>query len=189
MPIADSSAIPLIATIAVAIFASVTAPLLIYLLMGRQTRATQKAEWDRQDARDKERKEREDAVAEEAKGAAAKTAATLLAANGEVASALVETNGVTNDKLDILDKNVERVHTLVNSDKTAAMQRDLDSAERELILLEEIVDLKAAAGAQPKPETLGAIDATRRKIAELLLELEDRHRQAALAEKQIGEKR
>jgi len=173
-----SSSLPLLVAIGTTIFASVTGPLVVVLILARQQRKGKELDWEREDERDAQKKQ-------EAEERAEKAAAQLLAANEEIATHLAETNGQTQDRLDGLDAGIERVHTLVNSDKTAAMQRDLDSAKEKLVLLGEIADLKHAAGLAPKPETLGEIESTERRITELQAELDDRHRQADLAEQQM----
>jgi protein involved in sex pheromone biosynthesis len=179
----SSSNVALISAIVIAVFASVTAPLLLTLLTSRQRRAEKEQDYKREDDREEEREEK--AMARAAVVAAAAEAVREKAE--EAARLLQENNVVTKSRLDSLDAGVERVHTLVNSDKTAALQRDLDSAKEKLILLTEIVELKRAAGLNPHAETSGAIAETKRRISELGIELDDRHRQATLAEKQMQE--
>lgn len=96
--------------------------------------------------------------------------------------ALLITNATrtTNYKLDV-------IHTLVNSNMTAAMQAELDATVRQLALMREVTELKKTAGHDPSEETLAALELTRVKISELRAVLRDRLRQATLAE-QLGER-
>jgi hypothetical protein len=139
---------------------AVVGPLLLAWLTNRQRRSDKREDWARQDA-----------VAEKA----AEAAKLLLAANERVAKTAAETNG----KLDV-------IHTLVNSNMTAAMQAELDATSRELVSLREITALKQAAGLEPTPAALAAVQATEAKIAELTAALRDRLAQTALAEQQAA---
>ncbi len=106
---------------------------------------------------------RQDAAAAKA----AEAARLLLAANERVAA----TSVVTNNKLDV-------IHTLVNSNMTAAMQAELDATIRELAMMQEVIDLKqASSGRPPGVEALAAIASTKLKIGELRAILKDRSTQ------------
>ena len=157
-----SSSLPLLVAIGTTIFASVTGPLVVVLMLARQQRRGKELDWEREDERDAQQKR-------EAEERAQVAAAQLLAANAEIAARLAETNGQTQGRLDSLDAGVERVHVLVNSRETAHLQR-------ELVLLLEVTDLKRAAGKEPNAETL-------QRVAELRAELEDRKRQTEIAER------
>ena len=157
-----SSSLPLLVAIGTTIFASVTGPLVVVLMLARQQRRGKELDWEREDERDAQQKR-------EAEERAQVAAAQLLAANAEIAARLAETNGQTQDRLDSLDAGVERVHVLVNSRETAHLQR-------ELVLLLEVTDLKRAAGKEPNAETL-------QRVAELRAELADRKRQTEIAER------
>jgi multidrug efflux pump subunit AcrA (membrane-fusion protein) len=187
------------------IFVGLGTPFLLNYLTQKNRAEEKEQDYKRQDELRKEEKaEREQVAAEEkaereqvaaeAKAAAeltaqaardvarkAEEAAELLLAANEL---IAERDRIARQKLESLEIGVERVHTLVNSDKTAAMQRDLDGHEEKLVLLREIVDLKHAAGGEPQPQTLGAIAATEQRILALHEELAERHRLLALAEKQ-----
>ncbi len=92
-------------------------------------------------------------------------AAKLLASNEQ----LKVTGGVANDKLDA-------IHTLVNSNMTAAMQAELDATVRELAMMREVIGLNKAAGREPTAESLAAKEMTKTRIAELQATLADRLR-------------
>lgn len=157
----------------IAAFGAGTVGLAGQLLLGRQAaklrREEKQEDWARQDkvAEQAERAaalllERQDAVAAQA----AEAASLLLDANERVA----ETAAVTNGKLDV-------IHTLVNSNMTAAMQAELDATVRELAMMHEVIDMKRAAGAEPSVAALAAVEATATKIDELQVTLADRLKQ------------
>lgn len=73
----------------------------------------------------------------------------------------------TNNKLDI-------IHTLVNSNLTAAMQSEHDAMVRELAMIYEVIDLKKKAGHKPTVEALAAVKATETRLAELHGQIADR---------------
>jgi len=131
--------------------ASMLSSLLLATLTNRQRRREKLEDYARQDA-----------VADKA----AEAAKLLLAANERVA----ETAKITNGKLDV-------IHTLVNSNMTAAMQSELDATVREHAMMVEVVALKRNAGQEPNVTSLAAIEATERKIAELQAALRDRLKQ------------
>jgi hypothetical protein len=128
--------------------ASTTSPLLLAYLTNRNNRQIKQEDYARQDA-----------VALQA----AKAASLLLAANERVALSAT----MTNSKLDV-------IHTLVNSNMTAAMQAEFDATTRELAMMREVIALKQTAGHDPSVDTLAAIKMTEAKISELQAALKDR---------------
>jgi hypothetical protein len=102
---------------------------------------------------------RQDAVAAQA----AKAAELLLVANERVA----QTAEVTNGKLDV-------IHTLVNSNMTAAMQAQLVALQGQLVLMNRVATLKGEAGTKPNENEVAAIVAVEAQIAELGAALKDR---------------
>ncbi len=103
--------------------------------------------------------ERQDQAADKA----AEAAELLLAANERVA----QTAQSTNDKLDT-------IHTLVNSNMTAALQAEFDATVREEAMMQEVIELKRAAGREPSETAQAALITTRAKIAELSANLTTR---------------
>lgn len=79
------------------------------------------------------------------------------------------------------------IHKLVNSDKTAGMQRELGSLKANLALMVEVVRLTSAAGREASPEAAGVIEATKKAIADL--ETEVRRRLDADLEAEISQLR
>ena len=120
----------------------------------------------------------------------AREAARLLVLNtSKVAEVAKETGDkivvaakVTNDKLDVL-------HTLVNSQYTAALQAELDATMRELVMVHEVIDLKRAQGQQPSEMSQATIAATEAKIAALHTTLDERAKQAKVVETQQANQR
>ena len=143
-----------------AVIASCVAP----LLLNRQAN-TQRVEKEQRDNK------RQDEVAAKA----AEAARLLLAANERVAADTQEVKV----KLDV-------IHTLVNSNMTAAMQAELDATIRELAMMREVIALNQAAGRQPSIGALAAVEATAEKIAELTATLEDRLKQTHVADIQAA---
>lgn len=148
--------ISLVFSAVLAVFASITAPLYLAHRTERLHREDREADYARQDA-----------LAAEARLAADEASRALLAANEHVAAAADRTN----EKLDI-------IHTLVNSNMTAAMQSELEAIQREMALMHEVVALNRAAGREPAREALAAIEATQAKITELTIALKEREEAA-----------
>ena len=98
----------------------------------------------------------------------------------EVAARLEKASLKTNTKLDV-------IHTLVNSNMTAAMQSELDAITRELAMMLEVIELKKANGLEPSKKALAALDTTQSKLTELTNQLEDRRKSTILADKQLEE--
>ena len=115
------------------------------VIMHREDR---EAEWARQD---------------ELAARAARAQHDLSEQAAEAARMLMDTNG----KLDV-------IHTLVNSNMTAAMQSEYAAVVRELAVMREIMELKKANGLEPSTAVLTAIAATEIKLNELRAALEDR---------------
>jgi hypothetical protein len=72
------------------------------------------------------------------------------------------------------DFQLERIHTLVNSNMTAQMEDSLASKKAELAALLEVADLKRAAGVEPSSTALSTINLIKSDIARKEAELADR---------------
>jgi hypothetical protein len=83
-----------------------------------------------------------------------------------------------------VDQQLERIHTLVNSDMTAARANELDGARLTLAALLKIIALDRDAGREPTAEDLALIEATEARIVELEQILADRHAQQQAVEQQ-----
>jgi hypothetical protein len=168
MPIDSGVEIALIVAVSSAI-----SPLILSILSNRSRRAEKLEDYARQDAVAAKAEEAAKLLLERQKATAsdaATVARKLLDANDRVADAAqvaVETAQVTNTKLDL-------IHTLVNSNMTAAMQSEFDAVVRELAMMREVITLNRAAGREPSLDTLAAIKSTEDKITELRAALADR---------------
>lgn len=78
---------------------------------------------------------------------------------------------------------VDVVHGLVNSQYTAALQSEMDATVALLAVLEELVGMKTVQGQPVEQTTKDAISATKRKIGELRITLNERQAQAKTADK------
>lgn len=155
-------------------------------------REEREEDWRRQD----EVAARAEAVATAAEAVArqaAEAAKLLLTSNAKVAVAAKKASDETiasRLKMDTttaaIGTQLEVIHTLVNSNYTKALQNLLDSTERELASLEEIVDLKRTAGREPTPGALAAVGAAKVKIIELRVEVAERVKADALVVAQLG---
>lgn len=99
----------------------------------------------------------------------------------ELAEALAKTQRVRDDET---HGQLEQIHTLVNSDKTAGLQREHDALIAQAALMNEVIELKLAAGSQPSASTITALDMTKFRIDELETELADRAKATKLGERQ-----
>ena len=146
-------------TILAVLATSLISPTVLSYFTNRARRADKKLDWAR-----------EDDVAERAK----KTAELLVENNERVA----RTSKETNLKLD-------QIHTLVNSNMTAAMRAELEATIQKLKLMREIVARDKADNIKVLPEALRAIKDVELKIGELTATLNDRLRQTEIAEEKL----
>ena len=151
-----------LAVIIVALIGTVVGPTVAILVGAHISAAKEERDYKRQD----EVADRVAAAAVQAESAAK----LLVASNAEVAVAAVAAAAITNGKLDT-------IHTLVNSNMTAAMQGEHDSTVRELAALQEIAAMRTEGGTKPSPATTIAIEMAEAKINELRAQLADRAKQ------------
>jgi inorganic triphosphatase YgiF len=180
--------VSLIAVAIIAVFTSVTAPLVLMVITDRQKRQEKAADYAREDVVSKRVQEATTLAATNAAAAAtqaqevallvAKTAAQAAAdarviqvqqseqhaAQVEAARLLVIANTAIAQAVQDTSSKLEVVHKLVNSNMSAALQAKLDALETSLAMMREVIDLKRAAGREPTPEALAAIQSTESKI-------------------------
>lgn len=164
-------------TIAGVLFASITAPLVLSRLNDRARRQEKQQDYERQDAVAKAAEERASAAtkaAEDVAKQAADAAQLLLESNQRVARAAATAAAQTSGKLDAVAQQAAEIHTLVNSNMTAAMQGELDSTVRELAMMKEVIGLRRHGGQEPSVEALAAVEATESRVADLRSALNDR---------------
>jgi hypothetical protein len=162
-----------------ALVIAVVAPLLLSWQQQRHRQQEREEDYRRQDAVAAQAAEAARLLLERQDQAASQSAERnrlLLEANDRAA----ETAATTNGKLD-------QIHTLVNSNMTAAMQSELDATVALLDTLREVVALNEAAGRQPTAEAVGRIDAMQTKVDELSANLTDRLKQTTAANQLVRE--
>lgn len=100
-------------------------------------------------------------------------AARLLTATTRMTEETVKTN-----------EQLVVIHTLVNSNMTAAMQTGYDSVVRELVLMKEVIKLHEKDGREVSQEAHDEVVRTEGKIIELRAALDERLKQASEAAEQ-----
>lgn len=143
-------------------FAGPLSVIAVTVIIGRQNRRAQRENW-----------KREDQVAAKA----AKAAQDLIDSNKKIAEVAEENATKTFEQLN-------QIHTLVNSNMTAAMEDALASKLAHLVALEQVLVMQRETD-EPVSETLREIQDTKEDIARRRAELQDRLRQTKIAEAQI----
>lgn len=101
-----------------------------------------------------------------------------------VADRLLQANQKVADQAELQSRQLGQIHTLVNSDKTTAMEV-LHTTELTLLSVSlEVVSLKRELGIEPTEETLANLEAIRDRIHSLEIDLSTRAEQSALVEAQ-----
>ncbi len=152
----------------IAVFSSITAPLLITYATTRLRRQERLEDYARQDAIAQR-------VAEVARTAADNSAATER-----------KLNQISQQALQIREQ-ANQIHILVNSDMTAARQAELDQTRAILAVLRRVTNLTVQQGAAPDPEDVQAIARAEHRVQELEQILADRLEQFRLSERQPRE--
>lgn len=164
----------------VAFIAAVVGPAVLAVVNQLLGRAAKREDWARQDA-----------VAQHVADAAeqARKAASLLVEENR-RSALASAR--TDKKIDAvasqaselqsqaaeIQTQAAEIHGLVNSAMSEEMRRNLESQEALLVVLEELAEVKIAAGLAPSSDAEARVNATRAMIVELRAALGDRQRAA-----------
>lgn len=163
--------------IIVALFASTIGPVTLAHLTGKQRMKEKIEDWRRQDEVARRADEVAHQLLEKQNETAAKTteAAELLVENNKV---VAKTARVTNEKLDV-------IHTLVNSNMTAALQAELDATQAQAVLMREVLQLREDQGKEPNEEALSVLEALDANIQKLAANLKDRLEQTKVADAQI----
>jgi CRISPR/Cas system CMR subunit Cmr4 (Cas7 group RAMP superfamily) len=159
--------VTLVVSVAGVIFASVTAPLILAHRTERMHREDQLEQY-----------RREDKVAAAAAAAAAAAQAAARLAQQQALEAAT--------KMDDLSAQTQRIHTLVNSDMTAARQEELDQAESLIVVLERVIALAKDRVVLPDPSDLDALERTKRRRDQLEAILADRLAQFHASETEAG---
>lgn len=172
----------------IAIFTSITAPLLLAYVNNRaqrkakiedaaELRAAKLEDYARQDRVAKEAREQAQLLADRQTAIAAqadKTARLLLANQQSTAAAADEVARLAAENALKSDTKLDQIHTLVNSQLTAVRQAELDQTRTTLIILKRVTALAALRGEHADPLDLAAIERTEARITELEAILADR---------------
>lgn len=164
----------------IAIFTSITAPLLLAYVNNRAQRKAKVEDAAELRAAKLEDYARQDKVAREAREVAVnaeKTARLLLGNQQATAAAADEVARLAAVNAGKADTKLDQIHTLVNSQMTAAKQAELDQTRAMLIVLKRITAIAALRGERADPDDLEAIRRTVSRIKELETELADRLQQ------------
>lgn len=182
----------------VALIVSIFAPLIMAMLTGRQQRMSKQQDWDRQDQLAARAEAAAEALAartaealrittEEAATKVAETAHLLLEAQASQAQRTDEVARLAAKNQAIMTTQLIQIHTLVNSDMTAARQELLDQTRITLMMLRTIISDDVQAGRPSRPDDLQAITDTERRIDTLRAILADRLAQQKIVEREQQE--
>jgi hypothetical protein len=138
------------------------------------------ADWARQDARETAERERQEAVADKA----AQAADLLLAEQRATRERTDEVAKLAAEQAALTASQLTQIHTLVNSDMTAARQELLDQTRLLVTMYEKTVDDDRMAGREPLPGDVKALDDAKAKVTELQRILADRLAQQRIVEKE-----
>lgn len=109
---------------------------------------------------------------------AAEAARLLLSSNAEIAKQARTSQIQTVSRLDA-------IHTLVNSNMTAAMERELSATRAMLASMRDVIDVKEDRGIPVQPETRVVIVEVEKRITELVADLHYKKQQTELAEAEL----
>jgi hypothetical protein len=154
----------------IAVFSAVLAPLILSRSNIHQQRLARKEEFEQRKAEKAEDYRRQDEVAAQA----AQAARDLLGAQQEMQRRTDEVARLAAENADRADTKLNQIHTLVNSDMTAARQSELDQTRAMLVVLKRVTALAALRGEHADPEDLDAIARTEKRISSLEAILADR---------------
>jgi hypothetical protein len=182
MIMANADVISLVIVIAIALFTSITAPLIISGLTSRRQaqenlrmevirKAEKEEDWARQD--------RVAAIAATAAERLATAQATTIKRTDEVARLAALDSRKVQDKLDRMETVGLTTHALVNSDMTEARESELTAARALLEVLERIVGAREA-GRNPEDTDIEAIREARLRIRALEALIADRKAAATM---------
>jgi hypothetical protein len=155
-------------------------------------REDREADWERQDkVAEKAAKAAEDLATSQKKIAdQAAVAAQLLVdaqaetirRTNEVAAAAAERDSQVALQLSRIDAQAQRIHTLVNSDMTAARQSERDQTIAMTAVLRKVIALAESRGQVPDETDIQALAAAERRVTELDQILADRLAQMRVVE-------
>jgi predicted nucleic acid-binding Zn-ribbon protein len=168
MELSDPVWLAIIAAFSAAL--ALISPIILAALTNRARRQEKEQDYARQDAVAKAAKDSADAAKKAAEEVAAKLETTANTTNEKLST--------TNEKLETLREGQDVIHTLVNSNMTAAMQSELDTTRRTRVLMSELIELKKTSGHEPSTEALAELKTIDAKITELQANVTGRMEQA-----------
>jgi hypothetical protein len=104
--------------------------------------------------------QRQDAVAKHASDTAtalAEQQETIIRQQHEAGEAARIRDDTSHVLLSRIDAQAERIHTLVNSEMTAAREEEMQQAEKMIVILKRVIAAARSKGANPDPEDLAAL--------------------------------
>lgn len=170
----------------IGVFSAIIGPLLLSRMQTKNTIALKQADWDRQDkVADAAKKAAQDAsdAAKAASDAVMKVAHDLKADKQDLSNGLVEVARVAKEGADSVNSQLKQIHTLVNSNLTAAIRGELTAVQSNLLALRKLEKLNPAT----TPEELGAIKSLERREKELTDTLAERLEQQKLIDQMASE--
>lgn len=163
---------------AIGVFSAIVGPLLLSWLQTKNTISLKEADWARMDkvaeVAKQTAKEASDA-AKNASNAVIQVADNLKTSQAELNEGLVEVARVAKEGTDGVNVQLKQIHTLVNSNLTAAMRGELTAVQSNLLALRKLEELKPSS----TPEELGAIktlENREKELADTLAEREEQQR-------------
>lgn len=170
----------------IGVFSAIVGPLLLSWLTTKNTIKLKTADWDRMDkvaevAR-ATAKEASDA-ARDASDAVIKVADDLKNRQTEVNEGLTEVARVAKEGQDGVNVQLKQIHTLVNSNLTAAMRGELTAVQSNLLALRKLEGLTPSS----TPEELGAIKSLETREKELSDTLAERMEQQRIIDQMATE--
>lgn len=164
---------------AIGVFSAVGGPLLLSWLNTKNTIALKKADWDRMDKVAEVARQ----TARDASDAVTKVADDLKGRQSELNEGLVEVARVAKEGQDGINVQLKQIHTLVNSNLTAAMRGELTAVESNLLALRKLEAINPSS----TPEELGAIQALATRQQELTDTLAERMEQQRIIDQMTME--
>jgi hypothetical protein len=161
-----------------ALCGTIATPLLTSHFSAKQAADKQAADYARQDLVADRVTEAAEKVAEVAEQA--KETARLLEERDATAAVVAKENA------DLVTGKLDRIHILVNSTLTGAIEAELGAHEQTLVALAELQRRDTADGRKSTPDQASALALVREKIAELRATVADRAEQTKVADAQVN---
>lgn len=144
---------------AIGVFSAIVGPLVLSWLQTKNTIALKQADWNRLDkVADLARQ-----TAQDAADAVIKVADDLKGRQSELNEGLIEVARVAKEGQDGVNVQLKQIHTLVNSNLTAALRGELTAVQSNLLALRKLEELKPSS----TPEELSAITTLENREREL----------------------